>query len=142
MSRNPKRLNRFVEDEDEIDDDGNDVYFEDKAELVNNESVARTSQVNKNENSNRSQNETNRNCSKLIKLKNGDGYVKRRLKAKILRYKRYNRIKDESNFFRVQLMLYLPWRNEEREVEIEDTSEKFNSNQHVIIRKRQMFENV
>ena len=142
MSRNPNRLNRFVEDDDEIDDDGRDEHYEEEAELGDNESVTSTSQVNINENSNRSQNETNRNCSKLIKLKNGDGYVKRRLKAKILRYKRYNRIKDESNFFRVQLMLYMPWRNEEREVEIEDTFEKFNRNQQVIIRNRQMFENV
>ncbi|CAF1065793.1 unnamed protein product [Brachionus calyciflorus] len=98
------------EDEDDIDDDRNDEHYEEETELGDNGSETSSSEVYVDENSDRSQNETNRNY--------------------------------ESNYFRVQLMLYLPWRSEEREVEIEDTFEKFNRNQHLIVRNRQMFENV
>ena len=35
-----------------------------------------------------------------------------RPKPKVIRFRRFNIIQDEVNFYREQLMLYLPWRNE------------------------------
>jgi hypothetical protein len=42
--------------------------------------------------------------------------VNKRSRAKIIRYVRYNVENDESNYYREQLMLFLPWRNEREEV--------------------------
>ena len=47
----------------------------------------------------------------LFSLKDS-GYIRLRRKPKVIRFRRYNIIQDEVNFYREQLMLYLPWRNE------------------------------
>ena len=47
----------------------------------------------------------------LFPLKDS-GYMRLRRKPKVIRFRRYNIIQDEVNFYREQLMLYLPWRNE------------------------------
>ena len=38
-------------------------------------------------------------------------------KRKILRYRRYRLDQDEYNFYREQVLLFLPWRNEKEEVQ-------------------------
>ena len=38
------------------------------------------------------------------------GYMRLRHKAKIIRFRRYSIIQDEVNFYREQLMLFVPWR--------------------------------
>ncbi|XP_069114560.1 uncharacterized protein [Argopecten irradians] len=48
-------------------------------------------------------------------MKNGS-VLKRRKTSKILRYIRYNRALDQKNFFREQLMLFLPWRDETKDL--------------------------
>ena len=40
------------------------------------------------------------------------GYMRQRRKAKVIRFRRYNIIQDEMNFYREQLMLYVPWTEE------------------------------
>lgn len=50
-----------------------------------------------------------------IKLNKNDGYVKERSNAKILRYKKYKR--GTNDYYRVQLMLFLPWTKESVEIE-------------------------
>ena len=47
----------------------------------------------------------------LFALKDSD-YMRLRRKPKVIRFRRYNIIQDEVNFFREQIMLYLPWRKE------------------------------
>ena len=39
-----------------------------------------------------------------------------RAKPKIIRYVKYNQEVDSENYFREQLMLFNPWRNEERDI--------------------------
>ncbi|RNA07112.1 ATP-dependent DNA helicase PIF1, partial [Brachionus plicatilis] len=93
------RVGRFQEEEDEnLDEDDNNYYFE-------NEQLARV-ETNTGEDDDVSDTVEIASNSKLIKLKNNDGYVKKRNKCKILRYKRYNRIKDPENYYRVEIMLF------------------------------------
>jgi hypothetical protein len=77
-----------------------------------------------------------------VRLKNNDGYIKKRQRTRILRYKRYNSKIDPWNHFRVELMLFLPWLNEENEIEIEDTFKKFEENKLIIAENRKLFESV
>ena len=44
------------------------------------------------------------------------GYIRMRRKAKVIRFKQYNIVQDEDNFYREQIMLYLPWINEYRDL--------------------------
>ena len=47
---------------------------------------------------------------------NGDFRIILRAKPKILRYVNYNKKVDSENYYREQLMLFYPWRNEERDL--------------------------
>ena len=40
------------------------------------------------------------------------GYMRFRRKPKVICFRRYNIVQDEVKFYREQLMLYFPWRNE------------------------------
>ncbi|XP_046974744.1 uncharacterized protein LOC124541014 [Vanessa cardui] len=68
------------------------------------------------ENENMEENTEDRTTGSWIQLLNNDGYIRRRLKPKIIRFRRYNREQDPDNFYREQIMLYVPWRNEESEL--------------------------
>ena len=48
-----------------------------------------------------------------LPLKDGSGYVRRRTKAKLIRFRSYSAAEDLENFMREQVMLYLAWRSEE-----------------------------
>nr|XP_029725295.1 uncharacterized protein LOC115265171 [Aedes albopictus] len=61
----------------------------------------------------------------------------RRRKARIVRHVRYTYEKDPDNFFREQLLLFLPWRNEEEEIESINWSVKFYENKELIERNRE-----
>ncbi|KAK3921489.1 ATP-dependent DNA helicase [Frankliniella fusca] len=58
-------------------------------------------------------NEPYENNSDWIPLRNNAGYIKLRSKPKIIRFRNYNLIDDEYNYFREQVMLYHPWHNEQ-----------------------------
>ncbi|XP_043472427.1 uncharacterized protein LOC122505072 [Leptopilina heterotoma] len=60
--------------------------------------------------------EENVHKSSWIKLLNNDGYVRYRKNPRVIRFRRYNKETDPENFYREQLMLYVPWRNEELEL--------------------------
>lgn len=49
------------------------------------------------------------------KLKGGMKLVKRK-RAKIIRSVRFNKEKEPENYYREQLMLYTPWRNEQKDL--------------------------
>jgi len=45
-------------------------------------------------------------------LQDKSGFVRKRLVRKILRFRNFKRASDPLNYFREQLMLFAPWRNE------------------------------
>ncbi|KAG5679958.1 hypothetical protein PVAND_009493 [Polypedilum vanderplanki] len=71
---------------------------------------------------------------KGIELKNNSGYLTVRRRPKIIRYARFNRHEDEANYFREMVLLFLPWRNEDEEVESQDCAKKFKENEAIIKR--------
>ena len=50
-----------------------------------------------------------------IKKNNGTKYKKRNVQ-RIIRYVKYNKKKDPENYFREQRMLFVPWRNEQKDL--------------------------
>ena len=58
--------------------------------------------------------ENGNTASELIHIaKNGTKYKYRKV-PKVIRYVRYNQTKDPKNYYREQLMLFMPWRNEQK----------------------------
>ena len=51
----------------------------------------------------------------LYKTKNGIKHKKRKV-PRIIRYVKYNMKKDPENYFREQLMLFVQWRNEQKDL--------------------------
>ena len=51
----------------------------------------------------------------LYEAENGTKYKKRKI-ARIIRYVRYNKKNDSENYYRERLMLFIPWRNEEKDL--------------------------
>ena len=51
----------------------------------------------------------------LYQAKNGTKYKKRKV-PRVIRYVKYNKKKDPENYFREQLMLFAPWRNEQKDL--------------------------
>ncbi|RMZ94159.1 ATP-dependent DNA helicase PIF1, partial [Brachionus plicatilis] len=151
---NKNKVERFPEDEDEIDDDYNDVNFD----LENND-LTQSSQSNSSDDDvvqiaqtpSQLNDQTTNQCtpqkkgkdkSDYIKLKDGDGYVVLRQKSKVLRYKRYNKLKDEQNYMRVLIMLYMPWYDEKKQVEVANLLKVFEENRHEIVVNRAKFESI
>ena len=73
--------------------------------------------------------------------KNGTKYKKRKV-PRIIRYVKYNKKKDPENYFREQLMLFVPWRNEQKDlIGSFDTYEAhYNSVQTSLISRRNELE--
>ena len=60
--------------------------------------------------------ENGNTASDLIHIaKNGTKYKYRKV-TKVIRYVRYNQTKDPKNYYREQLMLFMPWRNEQKDL--------------------------
>ena len=49
--------------------------------------------------------------------KNGTKYKYRKI-PRVIRYVRYNLKKDPENHYRGQLMLFMPWRNEQKDLQV------------------------
>jgi hypothetical protein len=54
--------------------------------------------------------------SKELQLRDGTGYLRKKRVRKIIRFRHYGAKEDPVNFYREQLMLFVPWRNEEAEL--------------------------
>ncbi|CAF0967783.1 unnamed protein product [Brachionus calyciflorus] len=80
--------------------------------------------------------------SDFIRLRDRDGYIKRRSRQRILRYKKYSINKDPINYMRVQMMLYCPWFNEELQVEVPDIPGRYEKYKLIIAENRSKFEGV
>ena len=60
--------------------------------------------------------ENGNTASDLIHIaKNGTKYKYRKV-PKVIRYVRYNQTKDPENYYREQLVLFMPWRNEQKDL--------------------------
>jgi predicted AAA+ superfamily ATPase len=70
------------------------------------------------------------------------GFIERRQKLKIIRYRRFNKATMPWEHYREQLMLFMPWRNEMNEVQVNNTFEQFSKFSTVIGRNRRKFENL
>lgn len=81
------------------------------------------------------------NNEKEYEMKDGS-VLKRRKTQKILRYVRFNREQDPENYFREQLMLFFPWRNEDHDLKGNFTSYElcFIHNQETVKRNKKHYE--
>ena len=64
----------------------------------------------------------------LIALQKNSGFLEKRKKPKIIRFKRYNLKTDEYNYYREQCQLYVPWHNENDDLINTDIKSKFQNN--------------
>lgn len=74
-----------------------------------------------------------------IKLNHNKGYLHKRNKMKVIRYRRYNQDIDATNFYRENVMLFMPFRNEENDILRKDSSETYNKYLYVIAENRKKF---
>jgi nucleoside-triphosphatase THEP1 len=79
--------------------------------------------------------------SNSMPLKDASGFVNRRSRAKIVRYRRYCEAVDPLNFYREEVMLYVPWRNEDRELIVDDIAAKYRNNIDTIKENRKVLHN-
>ncbi|KAF6217109.1 hypothetical protein GE061_001462 [Apolygus lucorum] len=86
-----------------------------------------------------SEDDTEVEPSKVLKLKNNDGFISKRTKSKIIRFVRFNIETHEDDFYREQLMLFLPWLDEESELICVNQKNKFNENKQMIIQNRKLY---
>jgi hypothetical protein len=71
-----------------------------------------------------------------LKMKNGKGWIKRRTKKKIIRFRNFKLHQDPENYYREQLMLFLPWSNEEEDLININHEETFELYKDLIKQKR------
>ena len=79
---------------------------------------------------------------KSIKLMNGMGIMKRRKNRAVIRFPRFSKEKHPEKFFHSILMLYIPWRNEEKDLLIPYSSylEHYQRKQDEIIKNMETYE--
>ncbi|XP_060603545.1 uncharacterized protein LOC132756482 [Ruditapes philippinarum] len=80
-------------------------------------------------------------CQNICVLKSGIK-IRRRRNSKIIRYVRFNRKTDEENYYREKLLLFYPWRNEERDLlgHFATHKEKYESVQNAVNEKCACYE--
>ena len=141
-SKRPKQLSKFcladyVSKVDIIYPKGN--KFPEKVNDKNDDDRCGSSSSNESEDS---LDDDNSQISDLLyKTKNGTKYKKRKV-PRIIRYVKYNKKKDPENYFREQLMLFVPWRNEQRDLlgSFDTYEAHYNSVQTSLIPKRNEYE--
>jgi hypothetical protein len=107
--------------------------------------VSKTKKEKKNEDdSERNEGEENREQElfgkgSVISLKNGYGYIRKRNKAKVIRFVRYKLQQEPEMFYRECLMLYFPWRNESAELINVDCEEMFKTVQEHVLQIRKQY---
>lgn len=69
---------------------------------------------------------------KSFALKDGSGMMRERRKSKVIRYCRFSYHKDPANYFREMLLLFLPWRDEQTEIELVDWEIAYKNNEELI----------
>ena len=69
----------------------------------------------------------------------GEGPAETALKTKVIRYRRYKLAQDAINYYREQVLLFLPFRDEIREIENKNCQELYVKNQEIIESNRKKF---
>lgn len=122
---NNHRVPDVPEDEDEVDNDEfENMNLEIELENVEEESLVKDSTI--------------------YQLGCNMGYVQRRSRFKIIRFRRFSQEKTPEEYHREQLMLFKPWRNEKKEVQVEKEKvfDEFKEHCVVIAKNRAKFENL
>jgi len=78
-------------------------------------------------------------CLRFLPLKDKSGYVRKRKMARIIRFRRYGEALEPINYYREQLMLYKPWRDEESELLAIDVETIFLMNYEILDAVRHEF---
>ena len=141
-SKRPKQLSKFcladyVSKVDIIYPKGNKVT--EKVNDKNEDDRCDSSSSNESEDS--LDDDNSRGSDLLYKTKNGTKYKKRKV-PRIIRYVKYNKKNDPENYFREQLMLFVPWRNEQKDIlgSFDTYEAHYNSVQTSLIPKRNEYE--
>ena len=141
-SKRPKQLSKFcladyVSKVDILYPKGNQVP--EKVNDKNDDDRCDSSSSNESEDS--LDDDNSRSSDLLYKTKNGTKYKKRKV-PRIIRYVKYNKKKDPENYFREQLMLFVPWRNEQKDLlgSFDTYEAHYNSVQTSLIPKRNEYE--
>ena len=141
-SKRPKQLSKFcladyVSKVDILYPKGNQVP--EKVNDKNDDDRCDSSSSNESEDS--LDDDNSRGSDLLYKTKNGIKYKKRKV-PRIIRYVKYNKKKDPENYFREQLMLFVPWRNEQKDLlgSFDTYEAHYNSVQTSLIPKRNEYE--
>ena len=141
-SKRPKQLSKFcladyVSKVDIIYPKGNKVP--EKVNDKNDDDQGDSSSSNESEDS--LDDDNSQGSDLLYKTKNGIKYKKRKV-PRIIRYVKYNKKKDPENYFREQLMLFAPWRNEQKDLlgSFDTYEAHYNSVQTSLIPKRNEYE--
>ena len=141
-SKRPKQLSKFcladyVSKVDIIYPKGNKVP--EKVNDKNDDDRCDSSSSNESEDS--LDDDNSQGSDLLYKTKNGTKYKKRKV-PRIIRYVKYNKKKDPENYFREQLMLFVPWQNEQKDLlgSFDTYEAHYNSVQTSLISKRNEYE--
>ena len=119
-SKRPKQLSKFcladyVSKVDVIYPKGDKLP--EKFEEKNEDEIDESSSSDENENCLQDENNANDSHTSVLlyEAKNGTKYKKRKV-PRIIRYVRYNKKNDSENYYRERLMLFIHWRNEEKDL--------------------------
>ena len=119
-SKRPKQLSKFcladyVSKVDVIYPKGDKLP--EKFEEKNEDEIDESSSSDENEKCLQDENNANDSHTSVLlyEAKNGTKYKKRKV-PRIIRYVRYNKKNDSENYYRERLMLFIPWRNEEKDL--------------------------
>lgn len=71
--------------------------------------------------------------------RSGNIKMVKRERAKVIRYVRYSPKKEEAHFFREQCLLFLPWRNEQNDIEDKNSKQLYEENREMIERNQKKY---
>jgi len=75
----------------------------------------------------------------VFELDDQSGFVRKRTFPRIIRYRRYGELENPTEFYRECVMLYYPWRDEERDILTEDIFGLYKLNEESIQRIRRQY---
>jgi hypothetical protein len=129
-------------DEDEHDDDELDDLLNQSTDDDNDDDNVNNESVNESSEPMAINHARIKKPKVFIALEENMGYVEKRMKSKVIRYRRYKKSTEPKEYYREQLLLFYPWYNETTEIEEVDHFEQFQDKQEIIALNRAKFENV
>jgi len=84
--------------------------------------------------------ETSEFTNDIYPLLDGSGFIKKRTKNRIIRFCNYGKLTDPQNYYRENVMLYFPWRDEKEDIINADCQEKYLKNLIAIENVRKAFD--